>query len=216
MTAASKASQLIFGAATKNSGFSIKDAQRVNLVAGGLASGGADVATSLTADFRTGFLLGTPPIKQWYAQGLGTIISIFLAPGMFVLFTSAYPCILDAKAKHCAFAVPSVAAWAAVAQAVTDPAVSIPLTSGIFSIVMGVFCIGQVVFRHFYLVGEREKYREYLPNWGAIALSFVLPNVSSFPIYHLPFPLSRLRTERALLTSYFSPCSRPRPCLVLS
>ncbi|KAI0382777.1 oligopeptide transporter [Hypomontagnella monticulosa] len=176
LTAASKASQLIFGAATKGSGFSIKDAQRVNLVAGGLASGGADVAYSLTSDFRTGFLLGTPPIKQWYAQGLGSIISIFLAPGMFVLFTTAYPCILDAEAKHCAFAIPSVAAWAAVAQAVTDPAVSIPLTSGIFSIVMGVFSIAQVVFRHFYLVGEREKYREWLPNWGAIALSFVLPN----------------------------------------
>ncbi|KAI0138722.1 oligopeptide transporter [Hypoxylon sp. NC0597] len=176
LTAASKASQLVFGAATKNSGFSVKDAQRVNLVAGGLASGGADVAFSLTSDFRTGFLLGTPPIKQWYAQGLGSVISIFLAPGMFVLFTTAYPCILDMEAEHCAFAVPSVAAWAAVAQAVTDPDVSIPLTSGIFSIVMGVFCIGQVVFRHFYLVGEREKYREYLPNWGAIALSFVLPN----------------------------------------
>ncbi|OTA95670.1 hypothetical protein M434DRAFT_393520 [Hypoxylon sp. CO27-5] len=176
LTAASKASQLVFGAATKNSGFSVKDAQRVNLVAGSLASGGADVAFSLTSDFRTGFLLGTPPIKQWYAQGLGSVISVFLAPGMFVLFTTAYPCILDMEAEHCAFAAPSVAAWAAVAQAVTDPEVSIPLTSGIFSIVMGVFCIGQVVFRHFYLVGEREKYREYLPNWGAIALSFVLPN----------------------------------------
>ncbi|KAI1410623.1 oligopeptide transporter [Hypoxylon sp. FL1857] len=176
LTAASKASQLVVGAATRNSGFSIKDAQRVNLVAGGLASGGADVAFSLTGDFRTGFLLGTPPIQQWYAQGLGSIISIFLAPGMFVLFTTAYPCILDMEAEHCAFAVPSVAAWAAVAQAVTDPNVSIPLTSGIFSIVMGVFCVGQVVFRHFYLVGSREKYREYLPNWGAIALSFVLPN----------------------------------------
>ncbi|KAI2636557.1 oligopeptide transporter [Hypomontagnella submonticulosa] len=176
LTAASKASQLIFGAATKGSGFSIKDAQRVNLVAGGLASGGADVAYSLTSDFRTGFLLGTSPKKQWYAQGLGSIISIFLAPGMFVLFTTAYPCILDGEAEHCAFGVPSVAAWAAVAQAVTDPAVSIPWSSGIFSIVMGVFCVGQVVFRHFYLVGEREKYREYLPNWGAIALSFVLPN----------------------------------------
>ncbi|KAI0840356.1 OPT superfamily oligopeptide transporter [Hypoxylon sp. FL0890] len=176
LTAASKASQLVFGAATKNSGFSIKDAQRVNLVAGGLASGGADVAYSLTSDFRTGFLLGTPPIKQWYAQALGSVISIFLAPGMFILFTTAYPCILDMEAEHCAFAVPSVAAWAAVAQAVTDPDVSIPLKSGIFSIVMGVFSMCQVVFRHFYLVGEREKYREYLPNWGAIALSFVLPN----------------------------------------
>ncbi|KAI1763045.1 oligopeptide transporter [Hypoxylon sp. FL1150] len=175
LTAASKASQLVFGAATKNSGFSIKAAQRVNLVAGGLASGGADVATSLTSDFRTGFLLGTPPIKQWYAQACGTLIAVFLAPGMFILFTTAYPCILDGS-DHCAFAVPSVAAWAAVAQAVTDPAVSIPLKSGIFSIVMGAVSIAQVVFRHFYLVGPREKYREYLPNWGAIALSFVLPS----------------------------------------
>ncbi|KAI0006361.1 OPT oligopeptide transporter protein-domain-containing protein [Xylariaceae sp. FL0662B] len=176
LTAASKASQLVFGGATQGKGYAIKDAQRINLVAGGLASGGADVATSLTSDFRTGFLLGTPPIKQWHAQGLGTIVAIFLAPGMFVLFTTAYPCILDAEAEHCAFGVPSVAAWAAVAQAVTDPDVSIPLSSGIFSIVMGVFCIAQVVFRHFYLVGDRERYREYLPNWGAIALSFVLPN----------------------------------------
>ncbi|KAK6949872.1 hypothetical protein Daesc_008195 [Daldinia eschscholtzii] len=175
LTAASKASQLIFGAATKGH-FSVKDAQRVNLVAGGLASGAADVAFSLTSDFRTGFLLGTSPVKQWYAQCLGSIVSIFLAPGMFVLFTTAYPCILDASAEHCAFAAPSVSAWAAVAQAVTDPDVSIPLTSGIFSIVMAVFCVGQVIFRHFYLVGEREKYRQYLPNWGAVALSFVLPN----------------------------------------
>ncbi|OTB07911.1 hypothetical protein M426DRAFT_317416 [Hypoxylon sp. CI-4A] len=176
LTAASKASQLVFGGATKNSGFTVKHAQRVNLVAGCLASGGADVASSLTGDFRIGFLLGTSPVKQWYAQCIGTLTAVFLAPGMFILFTTAYPCILDGGAEHCAFAVPSVAAWAAVAQAVTDPDVSIPLKSGIFSIVMGVFCIGQVIFRHFYLVGEREKYREYLPNWGAIALSFVLPN----------------------------------------
>ncbi|KAI1503296.1 OPT oligopeptide transporter protein-domain-containing protein [Biscogniauxia marginata] len=176
LTAASKASQLVFGAATKGHGYSIKEAQKLNLVAGGLASGAADVANALTSDFRTGFLLGTPPVKQWHAQLIGTLVSVFLAPGMFVLFTSAYPCILDAEAKHCPFAVPSVSAWAAVAQAVTDPAVQIPLTSGIFSIVMGIFCVCQVIFRHFYLVGEREKYRQYLPNWGAIALSFVLPN----------------------------------------
>jgi uncharacterized oligopeptide transporter (OPT) family protein len=53
--------------------------------------------------------------------------------------------------------------------------VSIPLSSGIFSIVMGFVSILQVFFRHYYLVGEREKYRDFLPNWGAIALSFVIP-----------------------------------------
>ncbi len=69
-----------------------------------------------------------------------------------------------------------MAAWAAVAQAVTDPAVHIPWSSGIFSIVMAIVCVAQVVVRHFYLVGEREWVRKYLPNWGAIALSFVLPS----------------------------------------
>lgn len=93
LTAASKASQLVFGGATH--GMSIKDAQRINLVAGSIASGSADVATALTGDFRTGFLLRTPPVKQWIAQAMGTFVSVFLAPGLFVLFTSAYPCILN-------------------------------------------------------------------------------------------------------------------------
>lgn len=40
---------------------------------------------------------------------------------------------------------------------------------------MGGVAVVQVVIRHFYLVSPREKYRAYLPNWGAIALSFVIP-----------------------------------------
>ncbi|KAL3418201.1 oligopeptide transporter [Phlyctema vagabunda] len=177
LTAASKASQLVFGAATSNHGYSIQHAQKLNLIAGSIASGSADVATNLTGDFRTGFLLRTPPNKQFYAQALGSFVSIWLAPGLFVLFTSAYPCILRPDDfETCPFAAPSVSAWKAVTQAVTDPNVSIPKTSGIFSIVMGVFSILQVVFRHYYLVGSREKYRAYLPNWGAIALSFVIPS----------------------------------------
>ncbi len=182
LTAASKASQLIFGGATSHSGYSIQQAQKINLVAGALASGGADMATALVSDFRTGFLVGTSPVKQWIAQSVGSFVSVWLGPGLFVLFTSAYPCIWKpftdeetAAGAHCPFLVPSVSAWAAVAQAVTDPKVSIPLKSGIFSIVMGIVSIIQVLVRHFYLVGEREKYRQWLPNWGAIALSWVIP-----------------------------------------
>ncbi|KAH8814856.1 OPT oligopeptide transporter protein-domain-containing protein [Xylogone sp. PMI_703] len=178
LTAASKASQLIFGAATSHHGYTIQHAQKLNLIAGGVASGAADVATALTSDFRTGFLLRTPPIKQWYAQAIGTFVSVWMAPGMFVLFTSAYPCIIhpeDYDDEHCPFAAPSVSAWKAVAQAVTDPHIKIPLSSGIFACVMGAVSVIQVLIRHYYLVGPREKYREYLPNWGAIALSFVVP-----------------------------------------
>ncbi|KAK1780627.1 OPT oligopeptide transporter protein-domain-containing protein [Copromyces sp. CBS 386.78] len=176
LTAAAKASQLVFGGATQNSGFSIQHAQKINLAAGGLAAGGADVANALVSDFRTGYLLGTPPLKQWIAQAIGTFVAVWLSPGLFVLFTKAYPCIYDPNLEDdCAFAIPSVSAWKAVAQAVTDPNVKIPLSSGLFAIVMGVVSVLQVIVRHFYLVGEHEKWRKWLPNWGAIALAWVIP-----------------------------------------
>ncbi|TQN67267.1 putative metal-nicotianamine transporter YSL5 [Colletotrichum shisoi] len=175
LTAAAKAAQLVIGGTTTGAGYSVQHAQRINLISAGLAAGAADVATALTSDFRTGFLLGTPPNKQFIAQAIGTFVSVWLAPGLFVLFTTAYPCITDAEIEHCPFLVPSVSAWAAVAQVVTSPNVPIPLSSGIFSIVLGVVSILQVVFRHYYLTGSREKYQQWLPNWGAIALSFVIP-----------------------------------------
>ncbi|KDN64895.1 putative oligopeptide transporter [Colletotrichum sublineola] len=175
LTAAAKAAQLVIGGTTTGAGYTVKHAQRINLISAGLAAGAADVATALTSDFRTGFLLGTPPNKQFIAQAIGTFVSVWLAPGLFVLFTSAYPCITDAELDHCPFLVPSVSAWAAVAEVVTSPNVPIPLSSGIFSIVLGVLSILQVIFRHYYLTGSREKYQQWLPNWGAIALSFVIP-----------------------------------------
>ena len=104
--------------------------QTMNLIAGGIASGAADMATTLTSDFRVGFLLRTPPRKQWYAQAIGTIIAVPLAPAIFVLFMSAYPCVIRPdEYDTCAFSAPSVSAWKAVAQAVTQPNVPIPISS---------------------------------------------------------------------------------------
>lgn len=68
LTAASKASQLVLGGATKGSNWGVKHAQRLNLVGGSLASIGANQASDLVGDFRVGFLLRTPPNQQWLAQ----------------------------------------------------------------------------------------------------------------------------------------------------
>ncbi|KAH8897548.1 OPT superfamily oligopeptide transporter [Thozetella sp. PMI_491] len=179
ISSASKASQLVMGAATSG-GSDIAHNQRINLVSGIVAAGGASVASDLASDFRTGFLLRTPPVKQWIAQTVGLVVAVFLAPALFIVFAKAYPCVITPDFDgECAFQAPSVAAWAAVARAVTDAGgINIPRNSGIFAIVMGVFAMVQAVFRHYYLVGEREKYREYLPNWGAVALPMILPNPS--------------------------------------
>ncbi|KAK8136995.1 OPT oligopeptide transporter protein-domain-containing protein [Apiospora sp. TS-2023a] len=176
LTASANASQLVFGGITSGQGYSTTQAQMINLVAGSIASGAAEMSQELTSDLRTGFLLRTPPKKQFYAQAIGAVAAMFLAPGVFVLFVTAYPCIIHADASDtCAFSAPTVAAWRAVAQAVTEPGITIPLSSGIFALVLGGLAILQVLVKRTMLSGEREKYRAYLPNWMAIGVAFVLP-----------------------------------------
>ncbi|KAL0261827.1 hypothetical protein SLS55_003259 [Diplodia seriata] len=175
LTAASKASQIVLGGATKGEQWGVAHAQKLNLLGGALANMGANQSTDLTADFRVGFLLRTPPIQQWIAQGLGTIVAVFLAPGMFVLFATAYPCILDTEAEHCAFSAPSVSAWRAVAIAVTDPDFPIPTSSGIFAICFSILGVVMVLMRHWLWVGKWEWVKAYHPNMMCISLAFVLP-----------------------------------------
>lgn len=186
LTASSKASQLVFGGITRKHNptkLDIANAERINLIAGNIASGCANVATDLTSDFRVGFLLKTPPRLQFIAQAVGTVVAIFLAPGIFVLFMSAYPCVWNPPGKPkagepkpptCPFNAPAVAAWQAVAQAVTLPSIPIPHECVIFTIVMAVVSGLQVVIKNLWLKGPREKYRAYLPNWMSIGVAWVL------------------------------------------
>lgn len=174
LTAASKASQIVLGGATKGNHWPVKHAQRLNLVGGSLASMGANQASDLVSDFRTGFLLRTPPNQQWLAQGLATIVAVFLAPGLFILFTKAYPCVLSDTAVSCPFPGPSIAAWEAVTRAITDNTFPVPKSSGIFAIVLSVFGVIMIFIRHYCYRGRFEKYRIYHPNMMCIGLAFVL------------------------------------------
>ena len=175
LTAASKASQIVLGGATKGEHWEVKHAQKLNLLGGAICSIGANQSTDLVADFRVGFLLRTPPNQQWVAQGVGTIVAVFLAPAMFQLFATAYPCIIDAEAETCAFSVPSVAAWRATAVAVTDPTFPIPTSSGIFAIVFAILGSLMTFVRHYAYTGSREWMKKYHPNMMCIGLAFVLP-----------------------------------------
>ena len=110
-----KASQVIFGGVSKGSGVSEANGQLVNLVAGAVAGGAAAEATNMVGDLRTGHLLGAKPKVQFAAQLFGATISLFWAPGLFVLFSSASPCIITGE-NHCTYNAPNAAAWAAVAK----------------------------------------------------------------------------------------------------
>jgi uncharacterized oligopeptide transporter (OPT) family protein len=89
MTAAANASQIILGGVTKGQHWEISKVQQLNLLGSALASLGASQSNNLVSDFRSGFLLRTPPIQQWLAQGIGTLVAVFFAPLMFNLFMNA-------------------------------------------------------------------------------------------------------------------------------
>lgn len=127
------------------------------------------------AYWTNSFLLSTPPKAQWIAQGIGSVCAVFVAPALFLVFAKAYPCILDLNAETCAFSAPSVAAWRAATIVSTSPTLPIPLSSGIFAICISVVGAATVIFKNFYLVGERDKYRNYLPNFLAVGIMMVVP-----------------------------------------
>lgn len=148
-----------------------------------MAAGAADMSNTIISNYRTGFLLKTPLRPQFWAQATGAIVSVFLAPCIFMLFVQAYPCVVQKDADKCAFPAPSVAAWVAVAQAVTMQNVPIPRSSAIFACVSGFVAVVQVALKNLFLVddctradGKRwYRYRKWLPNWVPIGMAFVLP-----------------------------------------
>ena len=114
-TVVAKSSQIVFGGLSKGRGEGEASAQRMNLVAGAVAGCAAGQATDMTGDLKTGHLLGAKPNVQFAAQLFGATIALFLAPGLFILFAIASPCITTGT-QPCTYSAPSAAAWVAVAK----------------------------------------------------------------------------------------------------
>jgi OPT family oligopeptide transporter len=170
-----KATQLIFGGIGKGSHLATGPAQTLNLTAGVIAAGSAAQATDMTGDLKTGYLLRAKPKNQFVAQLVGSVVAVFLNAGLFILFTTASPCIINPPASgECTYAAPSVAAWSAVAIAVTSPKLPIPPSSGYTAIGLAIASVVTLLAKRFFIP---KKYWGYVPNWNAIGLGFVVPQV---------------------------------------
>lgn len=91
-----KASQLVFGGISKGAGTPQDPARMLNLAAGVIAAGAASQASDMTGDLKTGYLLRAKPKNQFIAQVVGSVVAVFLASGLFILFVKASPCIMYA------------------------------------------------------------------------------------------------------------------------
>ena len=127
-----KCSQLIYGGISKAQGQGLKEAQTANIIAGSLAGQAAAHSTDMVVDLKIGHLLSATPKGQFWAQFWGTVFTIVPMTAMYVLFTKAYPCIINHDLK-CQFGMPAVMAWKFVAMAMTASDVAIPKSSGIVS-----------------------------------------------------------------------------------
>ncbi|KAI0371064.1 OPT oligopeptide transporter [Pilatotrama ljubarskyi] len=175
VTAVAKASQLVFGGISKGAHLAQAPAQTVNLTAGIIAAGSAAQSTDMTGDLKTGYLLRAKPRNQFVAQLCGAVVAMFLNVGLFILFTTASNCILHPNVdENCPYQAPSVSAWVAVAVAVTSPSLPIPSSSGYTAIGLGIFVLISVIVKHLYIP---KKYWPYIPNWNAVGLAFVAPQI---------------------------------------
>ena len=169
-----KASQLVVGGVTKGQGALPNVARTTNLVAGSIAGQAAQHGVDMTGDLKTGHLLRAAPQAQFWAQVLGALIGIWLSVGLFVLFSEAYPCLINLDIDCDNFGMPAVASWRSVAIAVTSPTLPIHPTSGYAAISLGIVAVLTVVLKQTVIP---QRYHVWVPNWNAIGLGFVVPQV---------------------------------------
>ncbi|KAG1733730.1 OPT oligopeptide transporter protein-domain-containing protein [Suillus lakei] len=149
------------------------------LIFGGLASGQNYAATGhMVQDLKTTHLLRSSPRAVFVAQLFGSVVSIVISASLYVVFSTAYPCINDLTQTTCAFSVPEVQAWRAVAVAVSSKTLPIPPSSGYTAIALGLTAILSVVAKYTVVP---PRYHDFIPNFNALAIGLML-NVGSYPL----------------------------------
>ncbi|KAG1791105.1 OPT oligopeptide transporter protein-domain-containing protein [Suillus plorans] len=178
VTSIGNASQLIFGGLGRGRNYSVQRGELLNLLSGMLTLGAAEQAGDMIGDLKTTHLLRASPKAVYVAQLCGAVVSIFMAAGLYVVFSTAYPCINDLSYTTCAFPAPDVQSWRAVAVAVSSSTLPIPPSSGYAAIALGLVAVISVVAKYTVVP---PKYHDFVPNFNAIGIGFIM-NVCTYPM----------------------------------
>ncbi|KAF9509733.1 hypothetical protein BS47DRAFT_1396579 [Hydnum rufescens UP504] len=167
-----KATQLIFGGIGKGKHMAAAPGQRLNLVAGVIAGASAAQASDMTGDLKTGHLVGAKPKNQFVAQLVGAVVAIFLNVGLFILFTKSAPCILYPDPKvHCSYGAPRYL----LGRLSLSPYYRQHFSSGYTAIALSIVAAITVLVKHLYIPANSTWV--YVPNWNAIGLAFIVPQI---------------------------------------
>ncbi|KAG1735852.1 OPT oligopeptide transporter protein-domain-containing protein [Suillus occidentalis] len=142
--------------------------------------GAAEQAADMINDLKMTHLFRVSPKAVPCGQLTGAIMSIFMAAGVYVIFSTAYPCINDLSYTTCSFLTPDVLSWRAVAVAVSSSTLPIPPSSGPWYTVigLGIAAVISVVAKH---TVAPPKYHIWVLNSNAIGIGFIM-NICTYPM----------------------------------
>ncbi|KAG0281813.1 hypothetical protein BGZ95_009750 [Linnemannia exigua] len=150
----------------------IKVVQKTNLMCANIAASVCSQAVDMVGDLKTAHLVGAAPRAMLWAQLVGSAFAIAIAVPLFLLYTQAYPCVLNEKLPNCPFLVPAVVAWSNVAKILTGEG-SVPRASVILTIILCILAVVNVVVRVKFLP---ERFKPYWINLNAVGLGFINPS----------------------------------------
>jgi OPT family oligopeptide transporter len=146
--------------------------QKTNLMCANIAASVCSQAVDMVGDLKTGHLVGAAPRAMLWAQLVGSTFAIGIAVPLFLLYTQAYPCVLDESIKECPFEVPAVVAWSNVCKILTGDG-SVPQASMILTVVLCILAIVNVVVRVKFIP---DHLKPYWINLNAVGLGFINPS----------------------------------------
>ncbi|KAI8984298.1 OPT oligopeptide transporter protein-domain-containing protein [Mycotypha africana] len=143
-----------------------------NLIAGGIAEAGAQQAGDLMQDLKTGHLLGASPKAQFYGQMIGSLASVFLATGFYLLFRTVYT--LPGRE----FPVPTAQVWLDMSRLVNGHPLPPHVTEFVFgfAILFTVLVILKELGQSHPLYARKyQKWTKYIPQGIAFAIGMYNP-----------------------------------------
>ncbi|KAF9315255.1 hypothetical protein BG003_003211 [Podila horticola] len=170
--AVAKVSQLVFSRIPSEEG--IVGVQKTNLMCANIAASVCSQSVDMVSDLKTAYLLKASPKAMFWAQFVGSFFAIIIAVPLFMLYTKAYPCILNENIEKCPFLLSAVLAWSQVCLLLTGKG-EIPKEALVLTAILAAVSLLNVIIRVKFVP---DAWKPYWPNFNAIGLGFIAPNPS--------------------------------------
>jgi uncharacterized oligopeptide transporter (OPT) family protein len=158
-----KVMQLLFALISPPGAAGVQASVLQNVMSAGIAAGSAEASAELLSDFKTGYLLGANPRRQFLAQFAGVFFgTLVCVPAWYLMVPN-----IAALEKY---PVPAAQVWVAVARALTGGLNSLP-PSVLYAILVGA-AVGLLLPL---LEKAFPKARGYLPSATGLGLGWVVP-----------------------------------------